>query len=229
MAIPQAVRLACGVLIASGLLYYFPLFRIRTIGTGAAPASSSMHTSGALRPGQTSPVSFADLLETLWSEQLPAAVKNAASVEDVLALASTDVTGARKKYGRQIALGGPAFIWVKGTGRIESINEDECRLVVAGQRQRVTLEIGILFGNAVRDSTGLIKAEDFPNSVDFNRLSNELNSRCESLVIQPVRHQLVVGADVEFSGCGEVRDDNGFNPLKLVPVQLKVLADRGSP
>ncbi|MEZ6075573.1 MAG: hypothetical protein R3C56_07835 [Pirellulaceae bacterium] len=43
-------------------------------------------------------------------------------------------------------------------------------------------------------------------------------------MIGPVRAQLVVGAIVEFVGCGEVRDEDGFKPLKLIPVELKIVA-----
>ena len=89
--------------------------------------------------------------------------------------------------------------------------------------QRVVLEIGILVSNAVRDATGLVNVDHFPNSQYFNQLSSELNKRCESEVIGSIRDQLVVGTTVEFVGCGEVRDSGGFDPLKLIPVQLKTI------
>lgn len=215
--------LTVGTLMACALLYFFPLVRIHKLGstsTSKAEISLNPNTTG---PNGASTLDITTFVETLWTKRLPEAASQAASVDDVLAMAATDVNGARKKYGREVGLGGPTFLFLRGRGKIESVSEDECLVIIDGLAQPVVLEIGILVSNAIRDATGLVNVGDFPNSQDFNQLSTELNGRCESEVIGPVRAQLVVGASVEFVGCGEVRDVDGFKPLKLIPVQLKTV------
>lgn len=217
-------RLVVGALVACILLYFFPLVRIRSLGSAVTSNSASKQNSKTTDSNSTSAPDVAAFIETLWTKRLPAAATKAARVDDVLAMAARDAGGARKKFGRDVGLGGPTFLFLQGSGQIQRVNEDECVVSIDGQSQPVVLEIGILVSNAIRDATGLANVGDFANSQDFNQLSTELNSRCESEVIEPVRDQLVVGAIVEFVGCGEVRDTDGFKPLKLIPVQLKAVA-----
>ncbi len=80
----------------------------------------------------TSPPDIDTFIESLWTERLPEAIENAATVDDVLALAATDASGARKEFGREVGLGGPTFFFLRGRGQIESVNEDECRLIIDG-------------------------------------------------------------------------------------------------
>lgn len=238
MGLPKAARSAIYALLTCVVLYFFPLFRIRSLGSEATSDSSRNQAQSAAGPGgearsgnavpqNNAKFDVTKFVEQLWYERLPLAATNAVSVEELLALAATDVAAARKKFGRQVGLGGPTYLFVRGQGKVESVDEDECRLIVAGQSQHIVLDIGILLGNAVRDATGLTKVDAFPNSQDFNNLSSELNRRCETQVIEPVRQQLVFGAAVEFAGCGEVRDDADFSVLRLIPVQLRIVQDRG--
>ena len=225
----KSARLAICAVIACVLLYFFPLVRIRKLESAGTPSGDShVQSDSHAGSGNASSAPKIDtFIESLWTQRLPEAAGNATTVDDVLAMAATDASDARKKFGREVGLGGPTFFFLRGRGQIESVNEDECRLIIDGRSQRVALEIGILVSNAVRDATGLVNVDDFPNSQDFNRLSAELNKRCESEVIAPIRDQLVVGATVEFVGCGEVRDSDGFDPLKLIPVQLKIIDSKG--
>ncbi len=218
-------RFAICAVLACVFLYFFPLVRIRKLESAGTPSgdSHSQSDSHAGARSATSPPQIDTFIESLWTQRLPEAARKAGTVDDLLALAATDVDEARKRFGRQVGLGGPTFFFLRGRGQIESVSEDECRLSIDGRSQQVALEIGILVSNAVRDATGLVNVDDFPSSQDFNRLSSELNKRCESKVIGPIRDQLVVGAMVEFVGCGEVRNNAGFDPLKLIPIQLTTI------
>lgn len=224
------IRLAACAIVAIVLVYFFPIFRIRKLEPSGNASKSLSTGAGQKENGNRadSGQSIEAFIESLWSERIPQAAADAATVTDVLALAATDPAGAQKKFGRQIGLGGPAFFFLRGSGRIEAVSEEECRLTIDGIADAVVLEIGILVSNAVRDATGLVNVDDFSNSQDFNQLSSELNARCELQVIEPMREKLIVGATVEFVGCGEVRDHDDFHPLKLIPVQLKKVADSPS-
>ncbi len=82
----------------------------------------------------------------------------------------------------------------------------------------MSLETGNIFGNAVRDGTGLLNVNDFPNSQDFNALSSEINRRIEQQVLPALRKAAAVGATVRFAGCAEIVDeDTDLHPLRIVP------------
>jgi predicted lipoprotein len=82
----------------------------------------------------------------------------------------------------------------------------------------------MVFGNTVRDATGLLDMDSFPNSQHFNDLSTELNRIVETRVLPGLRDRAEVGRKVRFVGCAEVaRDARRRKPLKVVPVRVEIL------
>jgi predicted lipoprotein len=87
----------------------------------------------------------------------------------------------------------------------------------------VLLETGLLFGNALRDGTGLLDVNDYPNSQDFNGISAALNHLAETRVLPRLRERARIGATVRFVCCAEVNDEaTDLHPLRLVPIQAEV-------
>ena len=92
-----------------------------------------------------------------------------------------------------------------------------------GDTPDILLPTGLLFGNAVRDGTGLLDASTFPNSQNFNDLSAELNHIIETTLLPELREQAKVGAKISFAGCAEIaEEDADVKPLKVIPVLVKV-------
>ena len=105
-----------------------------------------------------------------------------------------------------------------------AVSEDEISLAVTGgANTEISLQIGLLFGNAVRDATGLINVNNYPNSQDFNAISEALNHLVETQVLPPLHQKVKVGMTVRFTGCAEVDDESSdLQPLKVVPVQAEI-------
>ena len=81
---------------------------------------------------------------------------------------------------------------------------------------------GLVFGNALRDGTGLLNVNDYPNSQDFNAISEALNHIVETRVLPKLREQAKVGATISFAGCAEVDDESSdLKPLKVIPIQTE--------
>ena len=86
----------------------------------------------------------------------------------------------------------------------------------------VRLETGPVFGNVLRDGTGLLDVNDFPNSQDFNALSSEINRRVEEQVL-PTLRLVAIGDSVHFVGCAEIMDEAAdLKPLRVVPFIAEV-------
>ena len=80
-----------------------------------------------------------------------------------------------------------------------------------------------LSSNAVRDGPGMLNVNDYPNSQDFNAISEALNRIVEERVQPKLRKQVKIGATIEFVGCAEVNDEaNDLRPLKVVPIQVAI-------
>jgi len=82
---------------------------------------------------------------------------------------------------------------------------------------------GLLFGNTVRDATGLIDASNFPDSRQFNEISTELNRIVEARVIRRLREKSVVGQRIHFAGCAEIPDEGEVaSPLPVIPLEFRL-------
>ena len=212
----------CGVAIAVAVLWcIFPPFRIKPIGD----AGGSRSASASAAP----PVDVADFVEEFWKNQLPGAFGKAVDIEEVFGAVDRDAGQARSKFGRQVGIGGACFLFIRGTGQVEEAAADYCTLKIGEGPRRVRIRTGVVVGNTVRDSTGLVDVNQFANSQDFNNLSAELNGRVEANVITPARQRLRVGARVRFVGCAQVSGDGDFDALALVPVHLDIEAAEVEP
>jgi len=160
-----------------------------------------------------------------WDDKLLKSLNRAADAEQVLAALSADPQRAREEYGRKLGFSHSTLFFLRGTGRIVSVKKNKVMLTLTDGDDAVdvVLPTGLLFGNAVRDGTGLLDASTFPNSQDFNDLSTALNRIVETTVLPPLREQAAVGATVSFTGCVEVDDEEtDVRPLKIIPVAVQI-------
>ena len=87
----------------------------------------------------------------------------------------------------------------------------------------VVLQTGLLFGNTVRDVTGLLDASEFSDSRDFNEISTELNRIVETRVIAELKKRSAVGKPIKFYACGQLLPDSGsVIPLRLIPLKVEL-------
>jgi predicted lipoprotein len=160
-----------------------------------------------------------------WSEKLLKSFDRATDAKELLAAINNDPASAQKKYAHTLSLGGGYFYCLRGEGRVLATNDDSVSLAVSPKatNAEVVLETGLIFGNAVRDGTGLLNASDYSNLQDFNNISAALNKLVESRVLPKLRADAYVGATVKFVGCAEVDDETtDLHPLQVVPVQAEV-------
>jgi len=202
------LRLSLVTVIAAAALWRFPLFHVMPI---AEPAVL------------TGTVDVETVAEKFWSEQLPAA--HAADVATVVATLQKDPQAAIKTYAHTVGLGGTAYFFISGEGRVVSRERDSVRLAVGSGADApvVDLQIGDIFGNTVRDATGLLDVNQFSSLEDFNTLAGALNQRVESRVLPVLRDRAQIGALVTFTGCAEAEEPAPGGPLlTIIPVRAEV-------
>jgi predicted lipoprotein len=166
-----------------------------------------------------------EFAEKFWSEHLLKSFGKAVGVEELLTMIRVSPAEAKRKFGRSIGVSESYTYFVSGKGRVLTVGEDEMLLGITEgtTNAEVSLQVGLLFGNAVRDGTGLLNVNDYPNSQDFNAISESLNYLIEMRVLPKLREQAKVGATVRFVGCAEVNDEStDLKPLKVVPIEADV-------
>lgn len=171
---------------------------------------------------------------TFWTAKLQTTLEGATDAETLLALIRSDPATARDTHGRTAELGNTYYYFVRGTGRVIQIGDDDVTVSLAARDGRFTPDVIMItanvFGNAIRNATGLLDVNQFANSQDFNNLSHELNMIAESTVLSPFRKAVSPGVRVEFVGCAEIEDeDRDLDPLRIIPVHLQITQAPESP
>jgi predicted lipoprotein len=207
----RAVRWIVVIAIIAGVCWLFPLFHVVPL-----QAAKAEKAAAAFNAEQ-----FAD---TFWTNQLLPSVSQAIKADTLLAAIQSDPESAKKKYSRSLGFSGSYFYYLSGTGRVVSVSDEEISLAITPgtTNSEVTLLGGLIFGDAVRDGTGLLNASAYSNSQDFNDISAALDHLVETRVLPGLHEQAKIGAEISFAGCAEVDDEgNDLKPLKVIPIQTK--------
>lgn len=176
-------------------------------------------------PAPTGSFDAARFVQQFWTNQLLPAVSRATPADELVALLRTDAAAARQKFGRRIGLSQTCNFFMAGTGTVVGVTDTEILVTMTPEATapEVALQTGLIFGNAVRDGTGLIDVNDYPNSQDFNAISAELNRLIEQQVVPYLRQIAKPGARIRFAGCAELSGDTTAPmPVRVVPVLAEV-------
>jgi hypothetical protein len=161
--------------------------------------------------------------ERFWSEKLSAPSVPVAEAGPLVAALMLDPAQAADRFGRRAGVGAKTYFLVSGTGHIASMDQAGAWVAVGGaDSPRIVLVMGPVFGNALRDVTGLLNLSNFRSS-DFTALSAALDQLSETRA-QPTLRKLDVGTSVSFLAAGELDDAGGPVPVfRLAPIHVEVL------
>ena len=208
---PRTLRLAAIAGLGLAFLWFFPLFRIVPIKPAAAESAAF--------DAQT-------VAAEVWKNQIPAAVDGAADLRDVSRAIRQNLAAATNRFGRSVGVG-VAYYFVHGSGRIVAKERNYLRVAVDGADQEVvSIRIGPVFGNAIRDGFGLFDVNDFSGLEQFNELSAALNAHVDTDVTSTLRTEAEEGAVIRFAGCATAPEslaERGEPILIIIPVEAEML------
>lgn len=166
----------------------------------------------------------AEYARDFWDNKLMKNLDRAVDTQTLLELLNTDIKRARDKYGRTLGISSVCCFLLSGQGTVISMNEDGVFVSIKRPPSDpdIIIATSYIFGNAIRDASGLVDADQFPNSRDFNNISEQINKIVTTWVIPPFLEKVKKGINVEFVGAAEVSEDEPqIHPLRLVPILLK--------
>jgi Predicted periplasmic lipoprotein (DUF2291). len=205
----QWLAVAIGLVV---LCWLFPLFHVVPLERAIAKKAAAAFDS-------------AEFAETFWNDRLLKSLDRAVPAQTLIPAIQSNPAEARKKFSHHLGLSDSYLYFISGRGRVLSVTEDEITLAVTegATTPQVSLQVGFLFSNAVRDGTGLLNVNNFSNSQDFNAISEALNHIVETRVQPALREHAKVGGIVQFVGCAEVNDQTmDLKPLKVVPIKTEI-------
>ena len=198
------------------LVAIFPPFHIRRLGADVEGLSNPPVA------GNAPAFDAQKFAESAWKDQL---VPSAARATDLVALMDAlagNPVDAQQRFGRRIGIGGKTFYFVRGEAQVRSIDRKGVWLNPERERHApvsIRLVMGPIFGNALRDGTGLLKTNSL-SSFDANAASVALNQIAERSM-QPILAKAVPGNRIRFAGCAEAEDAGGQWRVKVVPVVVE--------
>ena len=158
----------------------------------------------------------------LWNNQLPAVISDAVELPYLIILLEDNPEEAFDNHSRKLGISNTHYFYFSASGTVEAIDE-ETVLVMINDNVPVELETLYVFGNAIRDGSGLVDIDEFLNMMDFNMVSVYLNRKVKSEVTDPFRREVQPGEVVSFTGATEIDRREGLpERLKVIPIQITI-------
>jgi len=115
---------------------------------------------------------------------------------------------------------------IKTEGIVTNINDDDIALQTKMGDSLMTVKLAteFIYGNAIRDASGLVDVKDFPNTMDLNNISEELNKMVRKTVLPLFKAAVKKGDKVIVTGAIEIHKEHvKWSELEIIPVQLQII------
>jgi predicted lipoprotein len=156
-------------------------------------------------------------------KQLPAIAGKAIDIDQLLNELKTAPQKTFDTYSNALDIGSIRFFWVKGKGKLVNIDENDIYLLTDNGHSTVKIAAEYVFGNAVRDASGLVHINDFNSTTDLNNISAEVNKIIRTQVLPAFKAQAKKGDEVDFLGAMELNSSHlDTDAAEVIPVSLKI-------
>ena len=162
----------------------------------------------------------------IWDERLPAKMDSAIELTGLLKAIETDPEKAFAQYSNSIGIGNYRYSLVKANAIAFVINEDEIAVQInhADSFLIARLATEYVYGNAIRDASGLVDIRNFSNTTDLNNISEELNRTVRTRVLPSFKKQVKQGNKIALVAAVELNKAHiNFKDLELIPVRLIIM------
>lgn len=148
--------------------------------------------------------------------------KKTIPLTSLIASVKKDQKEAFKSYGNRLGIGNSAYFMIKSTGKIIDI-KDGIYTVADEKNGVVFIDTKYIFGNDLRDASGLVKLTDFKTNAQFNKVSESLNEIVRNEVISKEIKTVKLGDSISFSGAIKLsKKQILFTDLLIIPSQIKL-------
>ena len=164
--------------------------------------------------------------KNLWEEKLPAKLDSAVELVIFIKTARANPADAFSKYTNALGIGNYRYALVKTEGTVTDVNEDDITLQIKMGDSLMTAKLAteFIYGNAIRDASGLVDVKNFPNTMDLNNISEELNKMVRKTILPPFKTAVKKGDKLIVSGAIEIHKEYiKWNELEIIPVQLQIV------
>jgi predicted lipoprotein len=159
-----------------------------------------------------------------YKEVLPPAAKSV-EYNALLSQLKTNPEKAFADHSNALGIGNIKYFLVQGKGKIRSLNESSITVVIKSDSAESTADIAteFVYGNAIRDASGLIKLKEFSNTADLNNVSSEVNRIVREKVLPPFLAKAKAGDAISFSGAIELNKKYlNTHGIEIIPIEISI-------
>ncbi|HZY80204.1 MAG TPA: DUF2291 domain-containing protein [Cyclobacteriaceae bacterium] len=157
--------------------------------------------------------------KTFWEKKLPQRLDSAIELGVLKEMLSTDPGNAFAQHSHALGIGNLRYFLVKETGVVTNVGSDDIRL-----DKGVKVATEFIFGNSVRDASGLVNVNEFTNTMDFNNVSAEINKIIREQVLPPFKASVKKESKVKVIGAIELNKEHlDLSDIEIIPVQLELV------
>ena len=162
----------------------------------------------------------------LWEEKLPAKLDSAVELVTFIKTARANPADAFSKHTNALGIGNYRYALVKAAGTVTDVSEDDITLQIKMGDSLMTAKLAteFIYGNAIRDASCLVDVKNFPNTMDLNNISEELNKMVRKTVLPSFKTSVKKGDKLIVTGAIEIHKEHiRWNELEIIPVQIQIV------
>jgi predicted lipoprotein len=162
----------------------------------------------------------------LWEEKMPAKMDSAINLSQLITAIDKEGEIAINKYTNALAIGNYRYALVTLDATVMDVKEDEVLLSMKHNDSLLTVNMAteFIYGNAIRDASGLVQVKDFPNTADLNSISEELNKIVRSTVLPTFKTSVKKGDNISVVAAVELNKEHiHWSNMELLPVRIQVV------
>lgn len=128
-----------------------------------------------------------------------------------------------QQHSNALGIGNIRYFLVRGQGKIEEVDESSLLVAISSGNAKTQLAIAMefVYGNAIRDASGIIKLSEFNSTTDLNNVSAEVNKIVRTKVLPPIKSNAQVGDTIKFTGALQLNKKFlKLDDIEVMPVSL---------
>ena len=164
--------------------------------------------------------------QLLWKNRMQGKLDSAVELSTLIKEVEANQQTALDKYGYALGIGNYRYVLVKAMVNVTEIKADELQVQYQFENKQIdaVLATEYIYGNAVRDASGLVTVKDFSNTDDLNGISEAMNDKIRKEVLPSFKKAIQKGQKVKLVAAIELNKAFvKWNGLELIPIQLEIL------
>ena len=163
--------------------------------------------------------------KNLWEGEMQTSINSGIELPLLLKSISENAEAAFDQHTHALAIGNYRYAMAKVKGKIMAVNENEVLVSVtlphADSLLTVAITTEFVYGNAVRDASGLLDARDFNNASDLNNIAEALNELVRKNIVPEIRKTAKQNNTVEIIGAVQLnREHVAIEMLEIIPLKI---------